>query len=134
MQSGLGTCGVAAKHKHASAPEGCQRRKQVGAVLGRHALQQVAFEPLDHPAPFGQLFPSERREVQPERLPVDRHAFDQPGILQYLQMLHHGAAVDVREGIAERARGQRPVTQRIQNLPPGMVAESLEDAVVLGFV
>jgi hypothetical protein len=54
---------------------------------------------------------------------------DQPCLLQHLQMLHHRAAVEIGEMVAQRPRRKRLILQIVQNLTSNAVRERLEDAV-----
>ncbi len=55
----------------------------------------------------------------------------QIGFLQHFEMLHHRAAIHVREGLAEHAGGAWAFLQQIQNLAAPMVRQSLENGVVV---
>lgn len=58
---------------------------------------------------------------------LDNH---QIGGFQYLQMLHHRAAVDIPEMVAKRSGGKRLVAQIIQYLPPHWRSEGFENNIV----
>ena len=55
---------------------------------------------------------------------------DQVSVFQHFQMLHHGAAIHVREGRAEHSRSLRLVLQAIKHRPSAGVSQRLENHVV----
>ena len=56
---------------------------------------------------------------------------DQAGFLEHAQVLHHRAAVELGEMRDERAGGQRLVLQIVEHPPARLMAERLEDPVML---
>ncbi len=60
--------------------------------------------------------------------PFNHH---QTGIFQNPEMLHHGAAIHLRQGFAQMAGGLRTVLQKVENVSAGPMAERLEKRVIL---
>ncbi|MNL57976.1 hypothetical protein D3C87_1815750 [compost metagenome] len=60
--------------------------------------------------------------------PLDDH---QARFFENLQMLHHGASVELRHEPAQHPRRTRFRLQRIQNPAPGAMTQSLEERIVL---
>ncbi|MOA67586.1 hypothetical protein D3C78_1948300 [compost metagenome] len=56
---------------------------------------------------------------------------DQPGLFEYAQMLHDGAAIDRRQQVAQHAGGARLVLEQIEDLAANAVAQRLENPVIL---
>ena len=68
-------------------------------------------------------------EVIPPLAPL-AHRDHQIRFLEHLQMLHHGAAIELGEVRAKRARRQRLVAQIVEDLPPNLRAQRLEHPIV----
>ena len=88
------------------------RRRGVGAdpavvdVLDRHRVEVI---PAFAPAAFGD---------------------DQPRIFQHFEMLHDSASVDVAEVAAQRARGERLILERVEDLASDVRCQGFENLII----
>ena len=60
-----------------------------------------------------------------------RARHDEVRTLEHAEVLHHGAAVEAREGGADLAGRPGPCAQQVEDLAARRMAEGAEDAVLL---
>lgn len=113
-------------------------RSRLGSVSADERLLGRPLQPAQHRRSVGGIGANptfvnrvnrESVEVVPSLSPTPLD-HDQPGVLKDLKVLHDGAPVEFRYELAQRAGRAGAGLQRIENPPPGAVAQRLEQGVV----